>query len=458
MYNTVFIAFNDCIKREGKIVYDYKTNMPYTVLFRRNNDNNNMIEHTRIFYPILTDIRAGQLITYNHENYIVLNKETAENSVYYKSSLLKTNAIIKRFNDGLQTIIPVYSSDVNSALANSGEVLSLVDGNVQMIADNQGAAAQLSINDEFYAIGGYWEINNIVNKDGILSIYSKITSKPSNNNLTLTINADDSYTVGTDVHLATTAKYGDMTITNADVIWSVDNADICAIDTDGTLHCKGTGTVTVTATWVSENITATKQLTIATPENNTLEINADDTYTTADTPTLTAVAKTNGTADSTATITWTSSDTSIATIDSTGKVTFLKAGSVTFTAIWTQKNITANKTVTVAVPVAPPQVSSVTITSPDNAFTVNFGDSKTFTAIYKDSSGQALSGITSVWSYTLPSGFETEVHITVDGDNISIKTDSDFNLIDKVITISVHDDSNTCNATQDIKVVSGYGI
>ena len=67
MYNTVFTAFNDCIKREGKIVYDYKTNMPYTVLFRRNNDNNNMIEHSRIFYPLLTDIRVGQLITYNDE-------------------------------------------------------------------------------------------------------------------------------------------------------------------------------------------------------------------------------------------------------------------------------------------------------------------------------------------------------------------------------------------------------
>ena len=458
MYNTVFTAFNDCLKREGTIVYDYKTNMPYTVLFRRNNDNNNMINHTRIFYPLLTDIRAGQLITYNHENYIVLNKETAENSVYYKSSLLKTNAIIKRFKDGLQTIIPVYSSDVNSALANSGEVLSLVDGNIQMIADNQGAAAQLSINDEFYAIGAYWEINNIINKDGILSIYSKITSKPSNNNLTLTINADDSYTVGTNNILSCTAKYGDMTITNADVIWSVDNADISSIDTDGTLHCNGTGTVTVTATWVSENITATKQLTIATPENNTLEINADDTYTTADTPTLTAVAKTNGTVNSTATITWTSSDTSIATIDSTGKVTFLKAGSVTFTATWTQKNITANKTVTVAVPVAPPQVNSVTITSPDNAFTVDYGSSKTFTAIYKDSSGQALSGITSVWSYILPSGFETKVHITTDGNNITIKTDSDFDLIDKVITISVHDSDNICSATQDIKVDSGLGI
>ena len=249
-----------------------------------------------------------------------------------------------------------------------------------------------------------------------------------------------------------------MTITNADVIWSVDNADVSAIDTDGTLHCNGTGTVTVTATWVSENITASKQLTIGTPENNTLEIQADDTYTTADTPTLTAVAKKNGTADSTATITWTSSDTSIATIDSTGKVTFLTAGNVTFTATWTQKNITANKTVTVAVPVATPQVSSVTITSPDNAFTVDFGDSKTFTAIYKDSSGQALSGITSVWSYILPDGYQDEIHITIDGDNISIKTDGDFNLIDKVIKISVHDSGNTCNATQDIKVVCGYGI
>ena len=109
-------------------------------------------------------------------------------------------------------------------------------------------------------------------------------------------------------------------------------------------------------------------------------------------------------------------------------------------------------------PVVPSETGSVTITSPDNAFTVNFGDSKTFTAIYKDSSGQVLSGIISMWSYTLPTGFKTKVQVTTDGDNITIKTDSDFNLIDKVITISVHDDGNTCNATQDIKVVSGFGI
>jgi len=109
-------------------------------------------------------------------------------------------------------------------------------------------------------------------------------------------------------------------------------------------------------------------------------------------------------------------------------------------------------------PVVPSETGSVTITSPDNAFTVDFGSSKTFTAIYKDSSGQALSGITSVWSYILPDGYQDKIHITVNDNNISIKTDSDFNLIDKVIRISVHDDGNTYSATQDIKVVSGFGI
>ena len=109
-------------------------------------------------------------------------------------------------------------------------------------------------------------------------------------------------------------------------------------------------------------------------------------------------------------------------------------------------------------PVVPSETGSVTITSPDNAFTVDFGSSKTFTAIYKDSSGQALSGITSVWSYILPDGYQDKIHITVNDNNISIKTDSDFNLIDKVITISVHDNGNTYSATQDIKVVSGFGI
>ena len=66
--------------------------------------------------------------------------------------------------------------------------------------------------------------------------------------------------------------------------------------------------------------------------------------------------------------------------------------------------------------------------------------------------------VNNIYSYILPDGYQDKIHITVNDNNISIKTDSDFNLIDKVITISVHDDGNTYSATQDIKVVSGFGI
>jgi len=217
------------------------------------------------------------------------------------------------------------------------------------------------------------------------------------------------------------------------------------------------GNVTFTATWTQKNITATKQITIATPENDTLEINADDTYTTADTPTLTAVAKKNGTADSTATITWASSDTNVATIDSTGKVTFLKAGSVTFTATWTQKNITANKTVTVAVPVA---TLTATITNNQNApsgsVTVNSFDNTVFTGHFWKGSTE-VTNITPVWTFTPPTGKGKEFDHTENGMEYTIKLNTvDFDIDGKYCTLKLEDSNHTTSVTENIKIYFNF--
>jgi len=50
MYNTLFTAFMDTLNREGKIVYDYRTNTPYNVIFRRNTTKNSFKDFITIFY------------------------------------------------------------------------------------------------------------------------------------------------------------------------------------------------------------------------------------------------------------------------------------------------------------------------------------------------------------------------------------------------------------------------
>lgn len=163
--------------------------------------------------------------------------------------------------------------------------------------------------------------------------------------------------------------------------------------------------MTITATWTSQNVSGTKSITITEPETYSLSITADDSYATSDTPTLIANAQKNGTADSTATITWASSDTSIATIDSTGKVTFLKAGNVTFTALWVEQNKTATKVISVTQPVS---AGTCIMThnngthwlTTDTCSLKEGGTPMPFNALFQDGGGNTLTGLTPVWTIT----------------------------------------------------------
>lgn len=80
----------------------------------------------------------------------------------------------------------------------------------------------------------------------------------------------------------------------------------------------------------------------------TLSITSSDSYYVGDTAIFTATAKSGTDTITNATIQWSSSDTLIATIDSTGHVSFIAEGSVVFTALWVEHNLTATKSITIS--------------------------------------------------------------------------------------------------------------
>lgn len=82
---------------------------------------------------------------------------------------------------------------------------------------------------------------------------------------------------------------------------------------------------------------------------HTLSISgASDSYYVGDTATLTTIAKRNADTVTNATISWTSSDINLATIDNNGNISFLAEGSVTFTALWAEHDVTATKSITIS--------------------------------------------------------------------------------------------------------------
>lgn len=402
MYNTAYSAFTDALKREGKAITAYSDNTPYNVIFRRNNDTNQLTDRLTIFYSADCGIHAGQMLTYGNKHFLALNQETPESDIYFKSNLIETNAIIHMILNSNEINIPVYAYDIADGLGQINNVMAVISGNIHIIAEPNLITKSLTLDNQFDAYGRHWKINNIIDKDNIINLYCEVWAITPHT-YTVTITANDSYHHGESAQLTAVAKQDDTVINNIPFVWTSSNTSLATVDSTGLVNFLADGNVTITATWTSQSVSGTKVIAITKPDSYSLAITANDSYTTADTPTLTANAQKNGTADSTATITWTSSDTSIATIDSTGKVTFSKAGSVTFTATWIEQNKTATVTVSVTQPVSAGTCimthnNGTHYLSTDTLSLKEGGTAMPINALFQDGSGNTLTGLTPVWT------------------------------------------------------------
>lgn len=469
MYDTVNSAFSDALKREGKVITAYSDNTPYNVIFRRNSDTNKLQNTITIFYSADSTIYAGQLLKYKDKIYLSINQESAENDTYLKSDLRQTNAVMNYISGSTEFNVPAYAYDVNDALAVSSNTISIVGGNIKLIAENSAITRALKINDCFYALGGYWKIDNLIYKDNVIYIY--VERESTSIVYTLSITSNDSYDRGTTAQFTAIAKAGDTVVTNANIIWNSSDTSKATVDSSGNVTFLANGSVDISAAWQEHSVSSTKSITITEPPVYGLTIAGNDSYTTSDTPTLTATATINGTADTTATITWDSSDTSIATIDSTGKITFLKAGSVIFTATWVEHNKTATKAITVTVPVPTTQYTcKITNTKATwteyndttNIATVKVGGTlKPFMCHFYDSTGTEVTTLTPVWSIDV-SGLtivqQAKIHLTYQTAyplRAYLNVDADNALIGLQFTLSLTNSTGTCEVkTVPIQITS----
>ena len=124
--------------------------------------------------------------------------------------------------------------------------------------------------------------------------------------------------------------------TNKTVTWMSSNTDVATVDEDGVVTFVGGGTATITATATNgttdaaDDKTATCEVTVKCLVD---KITLNKTLLTptfgAAPETLTATVAPDNATDKT--VTWKSSNTSVATVDATGKVTFVAVGSATIT-------------------------------------------------------------------------------------------------------------------------------
>ena len=204
-----------------------------------------------------------------------------------------------------------------------------------------------------------------------------------------------SVSVGQTVQLAATPKDANGNpLTGRTVTWSSGNTAVATVSASGLVTGVSAGAATITA--ASEGQSGSAAITVTSVPVASVAVSpASASVQTGQAVQLTATPKdANGNPLSGRTIVWTSSNTAAATVNTSGRVTGVAAGSATITATSEGKSGTA--AITVTAPPAPAPVATVAV-SPASA-SVAAGQAVQLSAVTKDSAGTVLTGRTVTWA------------------------------------------------------------
>ena len=199
---------------------------------------------------------------------------------------------------------------------------------------------------------------------------------------------------------ATVADQNGNVMTGQTVSWSTNNAALATVSSSGVVSGVAAGSATITAASSGKSGTAAITVTAGPPPApvvTTVTVSPVSASVVAgSTVNLQATVKDqNGNVMTGQAVTWSTGNSAAATVNSSGVVTGVAAGSATITATSSGKSGTAAITVTAAPPPAP-VVTTVTV-SPGSASVVA-GSTVSLQATVKDQNGNVMTGQTVTWS------------------------------------------------------------
>ena len=192
---------------------------------------------------------------------------------------------------------------------------------------------------------------------------------------------------------ATTYDVNGNPVTGRNLSWSSSNSDVARVDNDGVVTTIAAGSAEINVN--AEGRKMVVPVTVTASSGSTTTVPVASVTVTLNAPTLLAGQSTqanatlkdaNGTVLTGRSVVWTSSDPTIASVDGTGKVGTLKAGTATITATAEGKSGSTSMTVgTPTVTVEP--VATVNLTLPSS---LNVGQSVQASVTLKDQQGGTL--------------------------------------------------------------------
>lgn len=148
IYNATQAAFEGTMAREQRDVYNERTGQVIHCFFRPFSDGASKEDKVILFTYTNEDIVSGDILNINFNQFIVINKESIENSIYQKFALLRCNYQLKIMqgivNAGWWTI-PCFLHEL-STYVKSGDNMSTIESTIDAsLPDNEVTRAAISI-------------------------------------------------------------------------------------------------------------------------------------------------------------------------------------------------------------------------------------------------------------------------------------------------------------------------
>ena len=173
MYTPLENVFADTMEREGKSITAVISGKTFIAYFRRCDDGQSTEDRIMLYYGVDAPVDQGSLIQYGRKTYVLVNKETEENTCYYKSFAIACNGILNTNNRTVKNV-PVYGYDMKNGLASVNNTISIVNGNMEFVTEITDTVKVLAIDDTFNIYGRTFKVDNIYQKDGLFHIIAEV--------------------------------------------------------------------------------------------------------------------------------------------------------------------------------------------------------------------------------------------------------------------------------------------
>lgn len=276
--NAAQTQFERTMKREGRIVTTYTGGTEFRAFFRTRDEHENQRETIIMYYDVTAPVRPGTLVMVGYGVFLALNRETTENDIYYKSVMVKCNGIFNE-NTGIVHNVPFYCSNMKSSVSVGNNVISMLNGNLELITEENSLSKQIDICQIFNEFGRTFEVTNKYTMDGIVHLIAEVRAGQKAD-FVYTIQIDglfnSSVPVNSEIQLEAIPYINDNPTTGATLEWKSSDNSIATVDGTGKISGISEGEAQITIVWVEKNVSETINITVV---NDYVPVVPESTYT-----------------------------------------------------------------------------------------------------------------------------------------------------------------------------------